>query len=457
MQRKLSLIGMLVLFASTTLVAQTPTRRALDLWLQAFNSGDRAKLTTFWNSYNPQWPQIDRELHVRKESGGLMLIKVASDDGRRLEAVVADAGEMFLGLSVDMKSVDPPKIDQIVLHGVPTQDGIVEPFASDRDLVQGVKERVDALAAADKFAGTVIIARNGKVLMQSAYGEADRASHKRVNLDTQFRIGSMNKMFTAVAVLQLIEQNKLSLDGTVGDYWRDYPNHDVATRVTIRHLLTHTGGTGDIFTPEFNEHRLQIQTLNDYAKLYGRRALEFEPGSQFRYSNYGFLLLGILIERVSGLSYYDYVQKNIYEPAGMNGTGSLPEAEPVPGRATGYLPGKDGWEPNTDTLPWRGTSAGGGYSTVGDLVKFAAALEQGKLLSAHSLSEAAREQTRNSKYGFGFEAQGSYFGHSGAAPGINGELRIYPRTGHVIAVLSNLEPPSAMRVAAFAGHRLPAR
>jgi D-alanyl-D-alanine carboxypeptidase len=457
MQRKLGLIGMLVVFASTMLVAQTPTQRMLDLWLQAFNSGDRAKLTAFWNTYNPQWPQIDRELHVRKESGGLTLIKVASDDGTRLEAVVADAGEMFLGLSVEMQSVDPPKIDRIVLHGVPTQDGIVEPFASDRELVKGVKARVDSLAAADKFAGTVIIARNGRVLMQAACGEAERASHKRVNLDTQFRIGSMNKMFTAVAVLQLIEQKKLSLDGTVGDYWRDYPNRDVATKVTIRHLLTHTAGTGDIFTPEFNEHRLQIQTLNDYAKLYGTRALEFEPGSQFRYSNYGFLLLGILIERVSGVSYYDYMQKNIYEPAGMNSTGSLPEGEPVPGRATGYLPGKAGWEPNTDTLPWRGTSAGGGYSTAGDLVKFAAALEHGKLLNAHWLAEATREQTPNSKYGFGFEAQGSYFGHSGAAPGINGELRIYPKTGHVIAVLSNLEPPSAMQVAAFSGHRLPAR
>jgi hypothetical protein len=265
MQRKLGLIGMLVLFASTTLVAQTPTRRALDLWLQAFNSGDRAKLTTFWNTYNPQWPQVDRELHVRKESGGLTLIKVASDDGKRLEAVVADAGEMFLGLSVEVRSVDPPKIDHIVLHGVPTQDGIVEPFASDRDLVQGIKARVDSLAAADKFAGTLIIARNGKVLMQAACGEADRAFHKRVNLDTQFRIGSMNKMFTAVAVLQLVEQKKLSLDGTVGDYWRDYPNHDVATKVTIRHLLTHTGGTGDIFTPEFNEHRLQIRRTSQFS------------------------------------------------------------------------------------------------------------------------------------------------------------------------------------------------
>jgi D-alanyl-D-alanine carboxypeptidase len=456
MHRKTSLIGLLLMLTSTA-IAETPTRRVFDLWLQALNSGDRTKLQAFWKTYNPEWPQIDRELHLRKESGGLTLMKVASDDGTRLEAIVADAGEMFLGVAVQMKSVDPPKVSSIFLHGVPTQDRIVAPFASDRELVNGVRARVESLAAADQFAGTVLVARNGKVLLGGNWGEADRARHKQVGLDTQFRIGSTNKMFTAVAALQLIENKKLSLDGTVGDYWPDYPNREVATKVTIRHLLTHTGGTGDIFTPEFNEHRLEIRTLIDYAKLYGERGLEFEPGSKFRYSNYGFLLLGILIERVSGVSYYDYVRKHIHEPAGMNSTGSLPEADSVPRRAVGYVPGKNGWEPNTDTLPWRGTPAGGGYSTVGDLLKFAETLTHGKLLSPHWVAEATREQTPGSRYGFGFQAEDSYFGHGGAAPGINGELRIYKKPGHVIAVLSNLEPPAAMRVAAFTGHRLPAR
>jgi len=138
------------------------------------------------------------------------------------------------------------------------------------------------------------------------------------------------------------------LDSHDGRSGRPYPNQGVAKKVTIRHLLTHTGGTGDIFTPEYNEHRLETRSLSDYVKLYGNRELEFEPGSQFRYSNYGYLLLGVLIEKVSGQSYYDYVQKNIYEPSGMTGTGSLPEADSVPERAVGYQPGKNGWEPNTD-------------------------------------------------------------------------------------------------------------
>lgn len=139
----------------------------------------------------------------------------------------------------------------------------------------------------------------------------------------------------------------------------------------------------------------------------------------------------------------------------MTETGSQPEADTVPQLAVGYQPGANGWEANTDTLPWRGTSAGGGYSTTGDLVRFSQALIRGKLLSAYWLAEATREQTPGSGYGYGFQTEDGYFGHSGAAPGINGELRIYSKTGHIIAVLSNLEPPAAMRIAAYTGHRLP--
>jgi D-alanyl-D-alanine carboxypeptidase len=134
-------------------------------------------------------------------------------------------------------------------------------------------------------------------------------------------------------------------------------------------LLTHTGGTGDIFGPEFNKHRKELRTLNDYVALYGKRGPQFEPGSQWRYSNYGMLLLGVVIERVTGQSNYDYVQEHIYKPAGMTLTGSLPEDQAVAGRSIGYMKSETGgWAPNTDTLPYRGSSAGGGYSTVGDLL-----------------------------------------------------------------------------------------
>jgi len=129
----------------------------------------------------------------------------------------------------------------------------------------------------------------------------------------------------------------MSLDGTIADYWPDYPNQEIGRKVKIRHLLSHTGGTGDIFGPEFDAHRTELKTLADYAKLYGTRGPTFEPGSRFEYSNYGFLLLGLLVEKVSGKSYYDYVRENIFVPAGMRSTDSLPESEAILRRATGYM------------------------------------------------------------------------------------------------------------------------
>jgi D-alanyl-D-alanine carboxypeptidase len=187
-------------------------------------------------------------------------------------------------------------------------------------------------------------------------------------------------MFTAVATLQLVEAGKLALDDPIGKHLRDYPNKHIASKVTVRHLLTHTGGTGDIFGPEFEQNRLKLREHHDYVKLYGTRGPAFEPAARFEYSNYGFVLLGALIEAASGQSYYEYVRENVFRPAGMSSTDSLPESEDVPNRAVGYTkpyPGAE-WEPNTDTLPWRGTAAGGGYSTVGDLMRFAQALSSGR-------------------------------------------------------------------------------
>jgi D-alanyl-D-alanine carboxypeptidase len=274
----------------------------------------------------------------------------------------------------------------------------------------------------------------------------------------------MNKMFTATAVLQLVQAGKLKLTDPVGKYITDYPNPEVAAKVTIHHLLTHTGGTGDIFGPEFEERRLELKTLDDYLRLFGKRAPTTEPGSRFVYSNYGMILAGIVVERVSRQTYYDYVEEHIFKPAGMTMTGFQPEEENIPGRATGYMRARDGagWIRNTDTLPYRGTSAGGGYSTVGDLIKFADAVLRRKLLNTEYtdlLLLGKVDAGEGRRYAYGFEdkrkdGEGSV-GHGGGAPGMNGDLRIYPKSGYIIAVLSNLDPPAARQVSQFLDLRLP--
>jgi D-alanyl-D-alanine carboxypeptidase len=325
--------------------------------------------------------------------------------------------------------------------------------------IAGVKSALRRMATTGQFSGAVLIAKNGKVLFSRAYGLADRERRIPNRLDTRFRIGSMNKMFTAVAILQLVEAGKIELSAPLGTYLTDYPNKEVASKVTIDELLTHTGGTGEIFGPDFDAHRKELRTHSDYIELYGNRGLEFEPGSRWEYSNYGMVLLGAVIERVTGQSYYDYVQEHVYEPAGMTKTGSLPEDQAVPGRSIGYTrpPGTTRWVRNTNTLPYRGTSAGGGYSTVTDLARFAAALMSHKLLrpdSTEQLITGKVEALGGEKYAYGFEdrrdmgGHGSV-GHGGGAPGMSGDLRIYPKSGYVVAALANIDPPAAQRATAW--------
>ncbi|HST59337.1 MAG TPA: serine hydrolase domain-containing protein [Longimicrobium sp.] len=335
---------------------------------------------------------------------------------------------------------------------------------ADSAFVATLRARLEAATAAGEFSGAVLVARDGRTLFEGAYGFADRERGVPNTPLTQFRVGSMNKMLTAVAALQLVQAGTLRLDAPLGTYLPDYPNAEVASKVTPHHLLTHTGGTGDIFGPAFTAHRSELRNTEDYLRLYGTRGLRFEPGARWEYSNYGFLLLGALIERAGGIRYDDGVAARVHAPAGMTATGAAPEDSLVPGRAAGYtrqlVPGA--LVSNAPTLPWRGTPAGGGYSTVGDLARFAAALREHRLLdSAHTaLLLAGKVETGPGvRYAYGFldRVVGGrrFVGHSGGAPGMNGELAFEPNGGYVVVVLSNLDPPAAGGVAAFILERLP--
>jgi CubicO group peptidase (beta-lactamase class C family) len=184
-----------------------------------------------------------------------------------------------------------------------------------------------------------------------------------------------------------------------------------------------------------------------------------EPGTGFQYSNYGYVLLGAVIERASGMSYYDYVDRKVYQPAGMTSTGSLPEDVAVPGRSQGYMRSDGAWKRNTDTLPYRGMAAGGGYSTAHDLLAFAAALESGKLVSKAALAEATEPSGSGEGHGLGFLHDGEgitrMYGHNGGAPGMTAALWIYPNAGYVLIGLSNLDQDAATRPMMFFNRRMP--
>jgi CubicO group peptidase (beta-lactamase class C family) len=443
----------------------TPAARQFSAWLTAFNSGDRATLLKFLQENNPaRAGDIDREMQFRSDTGGFDFKKAEESTPSHFSGLLQEhASDQFAHFSLDVDPAEPHHISSLELMAVPRPAEFALPRSSEAELLAALREKLQKATAADKFSGAVLLAKNGKTVFSNAYGLADREKKIPNTLNTRFRIGSMNKMFTAVAILQLAQAGKLNLTDPLVKSLPDYPNKELASKVTIHHLLTHTGGTGDFFGPEFDAHRLELKTLQDYVTLYGKRPLAFEPGSKWAYSNYGFLLLGLVVQKVSGQDYYAYVSEHIYKPAGMTRSGSLPENESVADRSIGYTrEDSASWRRNTDTLPYRGTSAGGGYSTVEDLKNFPDAVTGHKLLdAAHTelLTTGKVDRPGGEKYAYGFTDRAingaRTFGHGGGAPGMNGDLIIFPISGYVVAVLANLDPPAAQNISNFIANRVP--
>jgi CubicO group peptidase (beta-lactamase class C family) len=300
------------------------------------------------------------------------------------------------------------------------------------ELVRRLTTSVDSLARAGLFSGVAVLAKNGVPVFQHAYGMADRERGIPNNLETAFNLGSINKVFTQIAILQLQAAGKLDLDSTLAAYWPDYPNKEVARKITIRQLMQHTSGIGgNIFAPPAGGKRNDIRSLKDFLPLFVNEPLQFEPGTSNAYSNAGYLVLGLLIERLSGQDYYTYVRQHILEPAGMASTGSFFVDSLPSNTAIGYTRGDQNAppsapvHPNTQQLPGRGSSAGGGYSTAQDLLKFLQALREHRIPN-------------------GLPAG---LGIAGGSGGINAVVEGDLPGGYDLVVLTNLDPPAAMRVA----------
>jgi CubicO group peptidase (beta-lactamase class C family) len=344
---------------------------------------------------------------------------------------------------------------------------------TEAEAIAELKTELAKRVAEDRFSGVVLIAKAGEPVFQQAYGYADLEKKVPNTLDTKFIFGSMAKMFTGVAVMQLVQAGKIHLDDPISRYLPDYPNKEVAA-VTIHQLLTHTGGTGDIFDPEFDAYRLELKEHRDYVALYGERGPSFPPGSKF--------------EAASGQSYFDYVRDHVLTPTGMESTDNYLGEQRVPGLAVPYTRLQPGQalpqpgprapaptgplRPRTD-MRYSGTAAGGGYSTVGDFLKFAIKLTSNKLLNPHysELVTAGKVDLpmppgaigpAKAKYAYGFLDDLTpdgvrRIGHNGGSQGVNGTLAIYPASQYVVVVLANLDPPAADDTARFIEGRLPVK
>jgi CubicO group peptidase (beta-lactamase class C family) len=321
----------------------------------------------------------------------------------------------------------------------------------DSALVAAVDSFTRARAAMDSLSGVVVLARGDETLYSFSTGFADRAVGTRNGPGTTFNLASTDKYFTRIAIRQLQQAGKLKLSDLVGTHVPDYPNARVRNEVTIKHLLDGRSGLGDFDDDNYRTYRaslMKLRTLDDYLALFAGDSLRSTPGSTYAYSNAGYVVLGKIIERVSGQSYYDYVRRRIFEPAGMTNTGSFAVDDATPNKAVPYttspaaignfaadakpLPGR---QPATPLLAYRGSSAGGGYSTADDLLRLARAITSHRLLDAAHTDSLLGFRNRGPEY-FDWD------GWAGGAEGMNTVFYLHS-TGHVLIVLSNYDPPSA--------------
>lgn len=360
--------------------------------------------------------------------------------------------EQWLGIVLDVEDKPPHKITTLAFNRArPPTDIPKGEQLTDAQIAQELSGYVDRLAKQDGFSGTVLFAKDGKPLLTLAVGLANRDFKVPNTIDTKFNLGSMNKMFTSVAILQLAEQDKLSLDDTLAKHLdTTWLSPDILARVKIRHLLSHTSGLGSYFNEIFERtSRSHFRVVNDYKPLVIGETLAFEPGTEQRYSNTGMLIAGAVIEKACGCDYFDYIRQHVTGPAGMTRTDCYQLDHVNDNLAVGYerLFNATGTEyfNNIFAHVFRGGPAGGGYSTVTDLLRFDQALRAGKLLKKESLAAAwTRVEAQHSfNYGLGFFVEqtpaGRVVGHGGDFAGISAQFRMYLESGHTVAVLSNYD------------------
>ena len=317
--------------------------------------------------------------------------------------------------------------------------------SSHAEIAHLAHDALDKLAHDSDFSGCLTIVDGAETILDECRGVAERNFGAPVDRRTRFHIGSMDKMFTAVAIAQLAEAGKLPWDATLAQLVPEYPDHDAAGKITVWQLLHHTAGLGDFFVPEFFQNREKFVNPADYLGLIARQP-KTPPGGDWNYSNAGYILLGRIVENVSHENYFDYIQRHVFAPAGMTDSGFDSQEDFTPNLATGYF--HDGlfstvWKANWMTLPFKGSPAGGGYSTNADLLRFAKALKGAKLVKQATLDKMFDKEVPAGPGGYaaGFgdrPSQGRHIrGHAGGAPGMNANLAIVWETNAAVAITSN--------------------
>jgi CubicO group peptidase (beta-lactamase class C family) len=327
---------------------------------------------------------------------------------------------------------------------------------------QKMVEAIERRVSNAQFTGAVLVSRGPTVLLNEGYGSANREWQTPNSTDTRFRIASLTKQFTAAGILLLEEQGKLRVEDPIRRYMPDAPA--AWSSITIFHLLTHTSGIPDLTTfPDFGDMVIRPTTPEKLVTSFRNKPLDFAPGTDFKYTNSGYILLGYILERASARSYADFMKENIFIPLGMKSSGYDSNIEVVARRAQGYVQRASGVaiaDYLDMTIPF---SAGGLYSTAEDLLRWEQGLFGGQLLSASSLARMTKPFKKN--YAFGVAADTDTSGnkivwHGGAIDGFSVFLAYVPAERFTVIVLANIEGAPAKAIAAdilaIANHSVPA-
>ena len=478
----LALVAMVVIPAAAQnqniAIPDTPLGKMAGALIAVFNTGDKERIKGFItanlsdNFLKEESPDglANNLLSLYRQTGGLEVIEIipSKEPNTIRFKLRSKRGNHWARFVTRLDKDQPTRLDGWGLRSIldpetEKAEAWSEGKVTEADALKEIERHAASAASRDQFSGVVLVAKGDRVVLHKAYGNAEKNFCGPNKLDTKFNLGSMNKMFTSVAIAQLVQAGKLSYDDTLAKVLPEYPNKQIAEKITIHHLLTHTSGLGDFFKPEFFKNREKYVALKDYFPIFAADPLQFEPGKGWSYSNAAFIVLGVVVEKASGQDYFDYVREHIFKPAGMTDSDSFRRDEVVPNLSYGYtrFSGNDplGIEPrkiNWMELPLRGSSAGGGYSTAPDLFRFAQALRGYKLLSKELTEKVtgAKVDTRFSpdlKYGYGFmETQlsgHSVRGHGGGAPGINSDLKIFWDGSYTVVVMGNYDPPAAQDLA----------
>jgi CubicO group peptidase (beta-lactamase class C family) len=435
--------------------SDSPAARRVRELAQLISTGDRAAARTYVKeNYGPEFQKMPLEAHlnfisqVHDRTRGVQFHSI--QDAKPNEVTALLKNKLTGGweaLVVRVEAEAPHRITGIGLRRPQLPSG-AQPARklTDAEKVKELDAYVQKLAEADVFSGAVLLARNGQVLFKKAYGQANKDFNAPNRVDTKFNLGSMNKMFTSVAIAQLVERGKLSFDDPLSKFLPDFPSREAAEKIKIKHLLTHTAGLGSYFNRKFMESsRALYRTVDDMMKLAEDEKIAFEPGSRWAYSNTGMLVLGKVIEKATGQSYFDYIRENIHKPAGMINSDCYELDRVNPNLAVGYqkefTDNGVSFRNNIFEHVIRGGPAGGGYSTVEDLMRFDVALRSHKLVGAEyvKLLLSAKPELNSPDYGYGFgiDKVRRIVGHSGGFPGISSNLDMFLDSGYTAVVMSN--------------------